>query len=257
MSGSVDAILRARERNRAWCEQHRSVRRRQPWLFGAPPYVGHLPGGALPLRVRPLPERPRLEHSRHLHGAISRLVGMGHSGDMLADFALLPWADGWGVYFRDDTRALRLAAKMFHVHLWGTDAALAFGPLHRIKAPVVTRRGRQRVRMDAITPVCVRETQAGIYTAPTAAVIRSTLEAWMSKRVGVRCDQDNLRVELVSRATLPATVHLGGKYGAVRGFVGSVELDVNAPALWLLLCAERIGLGGRTAFGFGRIHVTA
>ena len=55
--------------------------------------------------------------------------------------------------------------------------------------------------------------------------------------------------------TQPAHVPLGDKYGTVHGWVGHVDLEVNASALWLLRAAEAVGFGSRTAFGFGRIVV--
>ncbi len=48
--------------------------------------------------------------------------------------------------------------------------------------------------------------------------------------------------------------HLNGQ-GIVRGWTGRVVMDVSPLGRWLLDCAERLGLGGRTAFGFGRVRV--
>lgn len=249
-----DGWLRARERNARWCAERRNCKRRNPWLFGAFPYYRHLPGGALPMRITPMPEKVTFAHSRHVHGMISHLSGAHHP--TIPEFALIPWQSGWAVYFRDAERAVTLAGKTRSVRLWDRDASVAFGPLHQIKAPVVTKRGRMRVRVDAISPICIRESGFGMYTAPTADVLRSCLEAWQARRVDVRCPEGHLKLELISRETQPATTDLGGKFGSVRGWVGHVVVEVNAPALWLLLVAERIGFGGRVAFGFGRIRVS-
>lgn len=248
-------VTAARERNRRWCEQNRGVRRQQPWLLGPPPFGQYLPGGAIPMTIRPMPERPRLEHARHVHGMISGLRGEEHH-PQIADFSLIPWRGGWGVYFRDEESALRLAATKHAVRIWGCDGFVSFGPMHRLKAPSVLKRGRQRVRVDAVSPVCIRESHRDVYTAPTAAALRSTLEAWQAKRLGVQCDKGQLCVDLIERGTFPATIQLGGKFGAVRGWLGYVVLEVNAPTMWLLKTAAVIGLGGRTAFGFGRVKVT-
>jgi hypothetical protein len=61
---------------------------------------------------------------------------------------------------------------------------------------------------------------------------------------------------LVDAQTEREEVLLRGKVGPVRGWSGSVVVETNAVGRWLLECAGRgLGLGGRTAFGFGRVRV--
>jgi CRISPR/Cas system endoribonuclease Cas6 (RAMP superfamily) len=79
------------------------------------------------------------------------------------------------------------------------------------------------------------------------------------KRIGLLVDPDTVRLELVERATIPSTLNLAGRTGRLgnmRGWVGHVIVDCNAPAHWLLEVAARIGFGGTTSFGFGRIKVS-
>jgi len=80
------------------------------------------------------------------------------------------------------------------------------------------------------------------------------MATWLPDRLGTSVCNAELR--LVERHTEARHVPIGGKYGTVSGWVGYVILDCNAPAYWLLKAAETLGLGGRTAFGFGRIKVT-
>lgn len=43
---------------------------------------------------------------------------------------------------------------------------------------------------------------------------------------------------------------------SARGWEGSCVVEVNAPARWMLECDALVGLGGRTALGFGRVRVS-
>lgn len=61
---------------------------------------------------------------------------------------------------------------------------------------------------------------------------------------------------LLERGTHPEWTQMGGKYGATAGFTGHLIVECNAVTEWLLRCCETIGLGGKTAFGFGRVRVT-
>lgn len=212
------------------------------------------------LHVTPRPRWP-VEHRnvRALHGMVTALIGEQHH-PTLPGFALLPWPRGigWGMWIRDEQIALRLAGRSHMARLFDRDTLVHCSPLHRARAPVVTKRGRRRLRIDAVTPVCVRS-MAGktIHTFPTGGNLTSTLASWLPPRIGVPIEQDSVRLELVEASTFPQTVQLGGKFGAIRGWVGSVVVETNAVGEWLLRACETFGLGGRTAFGFGRVRVSA
>lgn len=261
-----EAQRKARERNRRWCEQNRGVKRRQPWLLGAPPYGTHLPGGGVEIAVSPHPRWP-IEHrnTRALHGMMTRLMGDGHK-PRWPRFALVPWpcALGWGAYLWERDMLGMLAGKAMPGILFDREVTVTFSPARLIKAPRVTKRGRQRVRIDTITPVCTVSTgrpgdqRTRPFLRATADAIRGAIGLEFPERLGIpyRLIGDDLRVELVSHDTRKATVPLGGKYGVVVGWEGSCIVEVNAPARWLLECAALVGLGGRTAFGFGRVRVS-
>lgn len=202
-----------------------------------------------------------IEHRniRLLHAIATGLIGRGHHPTM-PDFALVPWHTGigWGLYMRHEEDARRLAGKAFPVRLADQHAELRCGPLWRLKAPQVKKRGRRKIRVDALTPICIRnDAGSTTYTAPTANVLRGTLEAWTPRRLGLEVREGEVTLDLIERGTQPTTLDLGGKFGVVRGWVGYVVVETNAVGEWLLRAAEHIGYGGRCAFGFGRIRVTA
>lgn len=84
----------------------------------------------------------------------------------------------------------------------------------------------------------------------------STLCAWLPRRLGLQLGADDARLEIVENETRAAHLTLGGKYGTVSGFDGWMVVECNAVGEWLLRVAETMGLGGRVAFGLGRIVVS-
>ena len=233
---------------------------RQPWLLAAPAYGSHLPGGGLEIAISPPPKWP-LDHRnvRALHGLLTGLIDEPH-GANVPGFSLVPWPvkSGWGVYLRDDAHAARLAGKVFRGGLFGREVEISFSTTRRIRAPQIAKRGRVLVRIDALTPVCIRNGGGSTtYTAPIASNLLSAIVQSFPQRLGlVGLDPAAVLLEIVERHTEPATVHLGGKFGSIRGWTGHVIVEANAVARWLLACAGLIGLGGRTALGFGRVRVS-
>lgn len=229
-----------------------------PWLCAAPVYQpDHLPGGVCTLATTP-PTRFAHHHLRVLHGLITALTGC-HDPNV-PRFVLLPSDTqmGWSVLLSDDALA-EFAGSAHAGRLGSRMVTLTAGPLERIQTPPAPERRRHRVRIDAVTPVLVRNNNsytnvAKTHTAPTTGNLHSTLTAWLPRRIGLALDAETVRLELVDRDTFPEHVPVG-KVGGTRGWLGSCVVDVNAPGLWLLRVAERIGLGGRCAFGFGRIRV--
>lgn len=255
---------RRRRQRPEWREEKRRYNRRThrrprtkplPWAYGAPAHGDYLPGGALTLRFDP-DAGLKLEHTYLLHGLLTKLLGVEHD-PLQPRWSLLPWHTGcgWAVYL-PDPEDLWLAGRSFKGRLGHTIGEAVFGPAARIKAPDLDRRGRLRVRVVAVTPVVTRkEGSSVLYTAPGASTICSTLWRKLAPLLGVDVRESEVRAKIIRRHTEARTVQMGGKYPAQRGWVGEVELEVNAPAAWLLLAAARgPGLGGRTAFGFGRIH---
>lgn len=256
-------VTNNRRRCARWAAEHRAVKNSNPWLLGAPPFEEYLPGAGLEIHFTP---HITFEH-RHLsalHGVITSVTGP-HDRNV-PNFVLVPWPRGcgWGVFVRNGELARELARTTHHVRLGSGRCAIKFGDLHRIKAPRVAKRGHRQLRIDAVTPVCVRCTQGcdqtqKLYTAPTSGNLRSTLALMTPKRLGLLVDESTVKLEMVSRDTIPATFSLAGRdgrLGNMRGWVGHVVVDCNAVAHWLLLVAERIGYGGTPSFGFGRIRVS-
>lgn len=230
-----------------------------PWVCAAPVYSAeYLPGGVCTLETTP-PTKFEHRHLRMLHGLITALTG-DHDQN-IPRFALVPAETrlGWSVWLSSDEMAA-FAGSSHAGRLGPRRVTLTAGPLERIAAPPAPERRRYRVRIDAVTPVLVRNNNsytntAKTHTAPTTGNLHSTLTAWLPRRIGLTLDAETVRLELVDRDTFPEHVPVG-KVGGTRGWLGSCVVEVNAPGLWLLRVAECIGLGGRCAFGFGRIRVT-
>lgn len=255
---SAVTIAKNRERNRRWCAEHRSVRNRNVWLLGPPPFPTHLPGGGFELHVSPAPQWPiELRNTRALHGMVTALLGMDHH-PTVPGFTIVPWPRGcgWGVYSQHDEAVRRVAGKAHEAVLFDRAMTVTCGPLARIRAPVIARRGRRRVRIDAITPVLVRADTDSMYTAPTAANLLSTISAWLPRRIGLQLDGADVALDMVYSDTQPETVPTGGKFGNTRGWTGHVIVETNAVGHWLLEVGARIGVGGRVALGMGRVRVS-
>lgn len=254
---SVASRQLVRDRCRAWAETHRNVRRREPWLYGPPIYPAYLPGGGLELYAE-TPLKWPLEHRnvRGLHGAVSGLIGEGHDPST-PRFSLVPWhrGIGWGLYVDSAEALSRLAGTHHSVRIYEQVVSVRIGGAIRIKAPVVGRRGRRKLRVDALTPVCTRETGGSTHLRANGPNLLSTLCAWLPRRLGLVLADDDARLDLLAHETHVARVPIGSKYGTVSGWTGHLTVECNAVAEWLLRAAETLGLGGRVAFGFGRIRV--
>jgi hypothetical protein len=218
----------------------------------------------------PAPEWPmQLRNARGLHGALTALRGKRH--DRFPAWSLSPWRAGWAVYVADFVEARAWASHSLNGTLWDRPTTFSFGALARLRAPVNVKRGRSRVRVDALTPIVTRSMGgANPCTRPTSDTLRGALDGELLYRLSpthrhnapnedawTKWVRPRVQIEMVERHTEPVHTPLGGKYGDVAGWQGYVVVDVNAVALWLLFATERaMGFGGRVAFGFGRIRVT-
>ena len=257
---SPDAILRARLRNREWAAEHRACKSSHTWLAGAPPFHTHLPGGGMTISFSPQPHKPiELRHTRALHGALTAIQDTPHT--RWPQWSLIPWGGGWAAYwFTDAGAALALTTRQ--AQIFDRPTAFRFGPLVRFRTPTVARRGRQRVRLTAITPVVIANSgRTNPVTCPTADNVASVIGNEFVNRLSPSAAwstwaRERICVNLVSRETQPSHVPMCGKFGTAHGWTGDIVLEVNATARWLLSVAERTGFGSRTAFGFGRIRLT-
>ena len=219
-----------------------------------------MPGGGVELHISPPPRWP-IEHRnvRQLHGLVSVLLNVPHQ--RWPEWSLVPWSAGcgWGLYVRREECLSRLAGKTFEASLYDRPVEVRCSPVVRVKAPAALRRGHRRVRVDAITPVVITSDGHTVHrTAPCGSSLISALTCELPGRLGLDIfDRSTARLEMVSNETHPENVYLGGKFGVIRGWVGSCLVEANAVARWLLHAAGRgPGLGSRVAFGFGRIRVT-
>jgi hypothetical protein len=236
-AGEADRENRARRKR---------ARRVGDGVFRAPvPDVGsHLPGALCTLETSP---QWQLEHHQLscLHGALTSLTG-AHD-PRVPRFALWPSTHGirWGVWWADDA-GIALCGTTQEMRLSRSVVRATFGPRMRLRAPIVEP-GRHVVRVECVTPVLLRG------GARTGGAWASTLRSFVQRRAGV-AECHYAHVEVVDDAAWWETVKTGN-IEPRAGLVGEVELQVNGPALWLLRVAEVIGLGGRCAYGFGRIRV--
>jgi len=259
---SPRSIAAARARNARWCAQNRGCHKRQPWLLGAPPVRGYLPGLGFKLFIDPEPRWP-VDHrnTRAIHGLVTAMLGEPHQ--RWPGWALLPHRRGcqWAVFVRNEAAAEELyRRRVVEAELFRRPVQVRFGCRWRAKYPVVRKRGHRKLRVDAITPVVIQSTaRATPRVEPTKTSLLSTLSLELPQRLGLEdFDRESLVLSVVSHESRKEVVQLGAKYGAVPGWVGHVVIDTNAVGEFLLRCAANgPGLGGRTAFGFGRIVVTA
>ncbi len=235
-----------------------------PERRGSPaPAASRAPGGA-PVGAQPehvawglaLDGLPTDVSARLVHGLVSRLVAASHTQVARWSLAMPSGARaaGWGVvlYRRED--AERLAGRVESVRLGTRAAQLRVGSIVRLRAPAMIEPGRYRVTLDAVTPVShlVDGRTRAIY-APTVQTILGAAGD-ITQRLGLRVG--TMHAERVMCETAPERVTLGGHMGSVPGWVGRVTVECNAPLAWALACARHTGLGGRVAFGMGRVRIT-
>lgn len=190
---------------------------------------------------------------RHLHGLVSRLVGAEHT--QVARWALVPTSPaGWGVVFFREADAERLRGVVVPTTIGGQAVEVTLGPaLTRVRVPSIER-GRHVVAVDAVTPVVH---QIAGRTRPVTQPTIDTIERCcgdIAQRLGLHAGR--LVVGEVTTSTQPDRSDLGGHVGPIVGWVGRVVVRCNAPVAMLLSLAASVGLGGRVAYGFGRVRVT-
>lgn len=251
-------VAAVRARCQRWAAAHRSVKSSNPWLRGSPPYVGTLPGGLCLIDIAPDPQWPiALRNGRALHGVLTNLLGKPHCRFPAWTLRQVTTTrSGWAVHWTDPD-GLLLGGRAHEVDVFNEKRALYLSSPKRVAAPVIRKRGHRLLRLDAITPVVIQTADRTITRAvPEASHIISTLHVVLAARLGVTLDVKDICIRLIHRETQQEWTDCGGKYGRVPGFVGHMVLDCNAVTAWLLGAAQTLGLGGRTAFGFGQVVVS-
>lgn len=188
-----------------------------------------------------------------LHGAVTAARGGDHHTD-IPDFAIFPSraGSGWSLYLRDEADVQRMAGSVHDVRVGKARTSLTLGIPKRVAAPDAGP-ALQRWRIHAITPVVTRSMGGKTTrTAPTGESLTSTLAISIARRVGIRPRKEDVYVMVTADHTQVAREHLP-KLGYVVGWIGSADVECNALAAELLHAASEISIGGRVAFGFGRI----
>lgn len=268
---NIQTDLQSRLRNRRWAESNRGCVDQNVWLAGPPPYGPHLSGGAMTVRFSPAPRWPmQLRNARGLHGAMTAIHDRPHT--RWPAWSIFPYAGGWAIYWVSDDDAVRFAGRTISCALWDRPTDFVFGPMARMRTPAGLQRARRTVRVDALTPIVTRS-DGGLRpcTSPTDETILGSLRGELLYRLSPTHRHDapgedlwtrwvapRVALRIVDKDTEPVHIDLAGKLGTASGWHGHIVVEANAVARWLLTVCERgIGLGYRTAFGMGRIRVTA
>lgn len=225
------------------------------WSLPAPAFGTHLPGGGLEIFISGLKCPLTLERTHALHGLLTNLLSTGHG--QAPEFTMVPYGHGWGVYIPDEVNVALLAGRIFvGRRLFEDHVTIRFGYPIRLKAPPVSTVGPRRVVVDTITPVIIRSAGSTVArTVPDEPALQATLIQNLAKRL--KLDVEAFPLRIITGCTLPSRSIPGGKLGQVAGWEGQVVVLTNATGEFLLRCAGAVlGLGGRTAFGYGRVRVS-
>lgn len=248
-----------------------SVERPPAWSIDSPTFEGTLVHGASLVFAR-RGETVRRVHdyvgARFLHGALHRHLDVGHSMDETAFSLVLPTKPREALWLitADATLIDRLPTRV----LLATDDGpheLSVQARSRFRSPPARHAGQYRVTIEAKGPLVIKAVRGGkpwqaaaLQTNPTELV--GSLER-VAKRMGLQIDPNHIHAKVLSHSlvALPDGIRVGGHWGSggergvIHCMLGSIELECNAVARWLLDCAAIVGLGSATALGFGRITV--
>lgn len=245
-----------REKNAARYAATHPEASRRPWLLASPvPTDLYLPGASLTIAF----DRPFAIQERHrylAHGLITALLGEDHD-PLDPAWRLFPvdGGSGWGVHPYRSEAADLLASRSWPGRLGHHPVHVSFRGRTRWKVPPRLR-GRQRLTVTALTPVCIR-CEGEYRQQPTADNFVSALAGRVARQLDVAVPRDDLAVTILDSRIEVRTSARVGKLDTIRGWVGDVDIECNAPAAWMLIAASRCtGLGSRTAFGYGAFRVT-
>lgn len=208
-----------------------------------------------------VPARRGLDHfeARLLHGALSTRLRLEHEPGRPAFSLVLPTRERAGWLIGYEPRATELTTH--HAMLGGSLCLVELGARHRVRPPPVRAPGSYRARIVALSPIVfshrIGDANYGLPQREPVALV-SQLRALATR---LRIDVGAIEARVLSRDLVACDVRVGGhvqvgtEHGMVGASWGSLVVECNATGRWLLDCAALVGLGGKTAFGFGRVRV--
>jgi len=198
---------------------------------------------------------------RWLHAVVTSILGRDHrrpSGSCARpDWSLVRWPaapSGWAIAWWSEGDAVRVRCTTHRVRVGPHDAVCRIGPVTRVAWPPRRVDGAYRVRIEAVTPVVAGHVADGADPdAASPASIRASIAA-IARRL--RVGHGPLAVRVVSDRAARMRVPMPGARAPLRAWTGVVTIDCTADARWLLdIAARGVGLGGRTAYGYGTVRV--
>ena len=237
-----------------------------PWRIPSPE-----PGAPIAVAVELRCPRVR-DHgaARLLHAALHAHWCVGHDQQSPYSLALPRPADPrlWLIA----TRAELLARVPERVRIGRDTVDLSPGLRAILRAPPQRPAGEHRALVRTLAPLVLRVSHSGVAGShrralqdQPASLTGSLLQ--VALRLGLPCRSSDLRADVLSYQLRRVGeredegLRVGGHWqvGDRRGRIGCLDgwlaVRCNAPARWLLDCAELLGLGSKTALGFGRIAV--
>ena len=239
-----------------------------PWRLPSPE-----PGGPIAVAVELRCPRVR-DHgaARLLHAALHAQWQVGHDQQSPYALALPRPADPhlWLICLRADL--LRHLPERVRI---GRDTVdLSPGLRAILRARPQRPAGEHRALVRTLAPLVLRQSHSGVVGSHRRALqeepvslVGSLLQVGL--RLGLVTRSSELVADVVSHQLRRVAerdqdgLRVGGHWqvGDRRGRIGCLEgwlaVRCNAPARWLLDCAELVGLGSKTALGFGRVTVEA
>lgn len=237
---------------------------RTVWQIDSP-VLDHLPLTAVRLHGALEPQWHSV-YAYRVFSAITRAINVPHRPNVPTHAVVHERGSWWALLWPEALAAMPERFRFVTRHRSGfTDREwIRVGKeRYRLRAPAPVEAGQYRVRLVLLTPLAVRASSRGpnkrIRTVDLVD-LRGPLAA-VSNRVGNYLHESLLHAQVIARDTHAIDTELGGhvtrsdEHGKGTALVGSLVIECNAPALWLLRCAERIGLGSDTSRGFGRVRL--
>lgn len=230
-----------------------------PWHAPSPVLTSRAIGAAMALTSPG--ERYALTDAAVWHGVATALTRDPHAP--AAPFSAWPGEACWWLWTRSAGAITHLSGRRLVQRIGRREhAVVTVGAAHPCVLPPPRGTGRYRVTIQADTPVAVRcYGGAVVRSSPDSTSLASTLAQTLAPRVlGRPLRVEDVAVRVVRDLSVPARVRGTPSEGPRRrafqdGWAGQVEVEASGLAAWLMECAVLVGLGGRTAFGMGRVRV--